>query len=1341
MKSNLLRLIACFIFVSACSSAAFGQASSSISGTITDPNGAVVAGAAVTVKNAGTGAEFKTTSTHVGAYTVPSLPAGDYTVSVSAQGFKQSIIQDVNVDAGVPATVNIVLEVGAPSESVVVQGGGEILQTQSAAISTTLSTAQIAQLPLQSRNTIYYLTLLPGVSSPGTASPRNSTINGLPSSAYNITIDGLNTQDNTNKNTDGFFSYINPTVDAVQEVTLSTATPGAESAGQGAVQIKFVTRSGNNELHGSLYYYHRNTAFNTNYWFTNRDVAPYDVETAKTCVNGTNTVTGTPGPTAVTINPATQELYDPKKCHAPKAVVLFNQFGGRLGGPITIPKLFNGKDRAFFFVNFEEFRLPSSVTRSRTILNPITQAGTFQYTVSGATRTVNLLTLAAANGQTSTIDPTIGKLLADIQSSTNGTGGVTQNTDPNLQTFTFNNYGLQRRYFPTVRLDFNLTEKHHLENTWNYQSYVSSPDPLNNVDPAFPGFPNQGGQISNRFTEGITLRSTLSPRLVNEARFGLTGGTVLFFPEINKGQFVNQGGFSFGTNATTGGLTAAGINNATVSTGPERRNAPVWDYADTVSWTKGAHSMTFGGQLTQAGLWIQDSVVTPSLNFGVIAGDPALGMFTTANFPGASTTQLTAAQNIYAVLTGRITAINASAVLDEKTGKYGYLADQVRRARQRDLAFFGQDSWRVRPNLTVTAGLRWELQFPFTVQNSVYATSTVAGLYGVSGPNLFKPGTLTGSPTQFTNLKSGSQLYNMQWGNVGPSIGFAWTPGGGEKHGWLKYLLGDGGQTVIRGGYSIAYERQGSASVLNFYDTNPGLFFAVNRNSTNGNLVTGTGTDVLPLLLRDGSRLGAPSFPSAPTYPFTGQIGDQINIFDPNLKVPYAQSWSLSVQREITKDTAIEVRYVHTLNLQQWFGYNYNEVNIVENGFLNEFKLAQANLQANIAAKRGANGGVNFAYQGPGTGTSPLPIYLAYFSGIPASQAGDPTKYTSSNFASSTFYNNLAMLNPLPATAAGTGSAGLQGTAAFRQNALNAGLPANFFVVNPGLLGGTFTESNGGYSRYDGATVELRRRMSKGLLLAANYTFAKGFTGTRYSFRQGWVNGLSTLNGGTLKHAFKANWIYELPVGKGKMLLGNPNGFVSGLVDKIVGGWEIDGTGRIQSGAVINLGNVRTVGMTQKDVQKAFKLRFDDANRRAYIFPQDIIDNTILAFSTSATSASGYAGAAPTGRYFAPANSQSCIQVVTGDCAGQTLFVQGPSFTRFDLSAIKRFKFNERWNFEFRAEFLNAFNNINFLGNANTTPSSSQNFGQQTLGSAYRDVNNTQDPGGRIIQLVGRINF
>jgi hypothetical protein len=843
------------------------------------------------------------------------------------------------------------------------------------------------------------------------------------------------------------------------------------------------------------------------------------------------------------------------------------------------------------------------------------------------------MALARANGQTSTIDPVVGKLLADIRSSTASTGGVVQQTDPNLQLFTFSNSSSGKRYLPTSRIDINLTKNHTLSNTYSYHSYLTRPDTLNGVDPAFPGFTNLGGQASNRFAEGLTLRSVLSPTIVNEARVGLTGGTVLFFAEVNKGQFANQGGFNLGIGAAS--FQGVAISGATTTTNPQRRNSPVWDYADTVNWTRGTHAMSFGGQFTQISLFNQSQVVVPAITFGIAAADPAVSMFTAANFPGANATNLTNAQSLYAVLTGRITAITANAVLDEKTNKYGYQAPIVQRVRQKEFGFFISDSWRARNNLTLTGGLRWELQKPFTVENEIYSgPPTINDLYGVSGPNLFKPGTLTGKETQFVQVKKGEHLYNTQWNNFAPSIGFAWTPI--AKSGFLKHVLGDGGQTVLRGGYSIAYSRQGTASPINFYGANPGIQINASRSVILGNLAAGTTADPYPVLLSQTARIGAPSFVSSPVYPFTATITDQVNIFEPNLKTPYAQSWSFGIQREITRDTVIEARYVHTFNLQQWTTYQFNETNIVENGFLNEFKLAQANLQANIAAGRGSN----FRYYGPGTNTSPLPIYLAHFSGTPSSQAGDSTKYTSTNFANANFVNPLALNNPSPYTpASASASSGLYGSATFRNNAIAAGLPANFFVINPGLLGGTFIQSNGGYSKYDGLQIDLRRRMSKGLLLAANYTLGAGYEGFRVSFRQGWSNRLSAANGGTIRHAFKANWVYELPLGKGRWLLGNPSGFVGGLADKLIGGWEWDGTARVQSGAILNIGNVNLVGMTQKDLQKAYKLRFDDANAKIFIFPQDIIDNTNRAFNVSATTPSGYSGDAPTGRYLAPANS------------------------------------------------------------------------------------------------------
>jgi hypothetical protein len=1315
MKRFLFMLTFTVFLIVAMSTAGFGQGGSnaSLSGTVVDASGGVVPGADVTVKNKATNEEFTTITADNGTFSVSPLVAGTYTATISAQGFKQAIFNDVVIIAATPATIKVTLQVGGSNESVVVEAGADIVQSQSANISTTLNVKQISQLPLQARNVIYYLMQLPGVSSAATASPRNSTVNGMPSTAYNITIDGLNSQDNLLKDTDGFFSYIYPTMDAIQEVTLSTATPGAESAGQGAIQIKFVTRSGSNEYHGSLYEYHRNPVFNSDYWFNNRDQAPaQDAFPHAKCGVG-----GVP--------------YDLSTCHAPRDRVLFNQVGGRVGGPISIPGLFSGKDRAFFFANVEAFLLPNQIARARTILNPLTAAGTFQYTVTGQTavQQVNLLSLAAANGQTATIDPTVGKLLTDIQNSTQGAGGIVQATNPNLQTFTFANWGIQRRYYPTVRFDFNLTSKHHLENTWNYQSFYSVPDGLNSADSAFPGFPNFGGQNSNRFGDTMTLRSTLTPRLVNEARAGLTGGTVMFSAGVEAGNFVgpiaNQGGFSLG-------IGAAGITSATVSTSIERRNTPIKDIADTLSWSHGSHSLSFGVQFTQINGWIVDQPVVPTISLGIASGDPAAAMFTAANFPGASSTNLTDAQNIYATLTGRVTAVNATAYLNEDTNQYKYLGPEVRRSRMREWGFFASDSWRTSPNLTLTYGLRWELQRPFTTQNGVYSTVSAADMWGVSGPgNMFKPGTLTGKVPVYTQWQSGTAAYQPSWHDFAPSFGFAWSP---KAHGGLlERILGSSGQTVIRGGYSIAYNRPGTNQILTMFDSNPGLSQNATKSTTLGNLVTGQGADVLPVLFSQTSRLGAPSFTPAPIYPLTGVITDSMNNFTPNIRTPYAQSWTLGLQREITKDTVLEVRYVHNLNLQNWVQYNLNENNIVENGFLNEFKGAMTNLQANIAAGRGTN----FKYYGAGTGTNPLPIYLAYFSGLPAAQASDPTKYTSSFFSSSSFYNPLAVTNPAPYTPAGTSSStGLQGSATFRANALAAGLPPNFFVVNPDHIGGSWIMSNGGSNRYDSGVVEVRRRLAHGLLLNANYVFAKGYAGSRYSFRTGWVNLLNTSNGGTVQHSFKLNWVYELPFGPGKALFSSPHGVVS----RIFGGWEWDGTARIQTGAILNLGNVNLVGMTRQDLQDAYGLYFDDANKHLYAFPQDIRDNTYRANNTSATSSNGYSSSgAPSGRYIAPANSFGCIQVVTGDCAPRTVFVTGPLFVRFDMSAIKRFRITEQSNIEIRAEFLNAFNNINFLANTNLTSFSSTAFSEIT--SAYRDVNNTQDPGGRLIQFVLRINF
>jgi hypothetical protein len=448
-------------------------------------------------------------------------------------------------------------------------------------------------------------------------------------------------------------------------------------------------------------------------------------------------------------------------------------------------------------------------------------------------------------------------------------------------------------------------------------------------------------------------------------------------------------------------------------------------------------------------------------------------------------------------------------------------------------------------------------------------------------------------------------------------------------------------------------------------------------------------------------------------------------------------SWTFGLQREITKDMAIEVRYVgnRALNFRQTF--NINEVNIVENKFLDEFKLAQANLQANNKAGGGRAG--SFAYFGPGTGTSPLPIILAYFSG-PGTVSKPITpdnrdSYTSGNFTSSTFVNPLALNNPNPVGFATS----LYGNSGRLTNAANAKLPVNLFLANPGLQGNVTFLGNGGHSYYDSGVVELRRRLSKGLLVQTSYTFAHGANLTTPSLRTGYYKSANPL---VITHAFKADWVYDLPFGHGRALFGN----AKGPIGKALEGWAFQGTARIQSGSPFNINNVRLVGMTRKELQDSLKVRFNDDAGIAYYLPQDIIDNTIRAFNASSTSASGYSDrGAPTGRYIAPANSASCIEVYAGQCGFPTIFLYGPQFTRFDLNLTKKTKITERVNIEFRADFLNAFNYVNFSvtspNNAASTIGalSSDDFGKIT--QAYRDVSTTNDPGGRMIQFALRLNF
>jgi hypothetical protein len=1283
MKHGLGRLILSIALLALAAGPAFAQGSStsSISGTVVDSGGGVIPGATVLVTGEAAGSSFTTTTNHEGLFSVPALNPGTYKVTVTLQGFKTAVVADVRVAPNQPATIKAVLEVGTLSETITVASSSELINTQTATITSTLNADQLNRMPTATRNALNAVTFLPGVNTSGVN--RDSTINGLPESMMSITLDGVSNNDNFNKSTDGFFASVTPRQDAVEAVTVTTAVSGSNQGGSGAVTINFTTRSGTNRLSGSVYEYFRHPSLNSNYWFNER--------------NG-----------------------------LPKNEVKLNQTGGRIGGPIVIPGLYDGRGTAFYFFHYEQLRFPNSFTRTRTTFHPEVLDGWFRYAASGETRRVNVLQLAAQNGQLATTDPTVMKLLNLISSATKTTGLVSATTNPLTNSYVWQSPGKLFEHQPTFTMDYQLSTRHRLRGSAQAIWAERDPDYLNSADARFPGAPNYRLFNSTRPLYSVSLRSTLTSNLVNELRGGITalGGSSNFGnPKSNGPQsFDDLGGRAIVIPIATDWWTS---NN------PSWRSAPTISIENNVTWQRGTHNFNFGGSILNSRAWENAQNQVPGLTLGFNnTFDPAIGLFNTTNFPGASNDNLSDARAVYAMLTGRVSNVSGQAALDANTNEYVFLGPRRFEGAIRVYSLFGQDSWRMTPNVTLTYGLRWDLQTPFKPANNNLTAVTLESMCGMSGLgsggtfdkcNFFSPGTNTGLVPQYIGLTKGNNGYETDWNNVGPSVGIAWKPN--VQGGFLRTILGDPEQATVRGGYSESFERQGLNVLTGVYGSNPGATLSTNRTSANGNLVLPG--ESWPILLSQPERLYPGSFPETATYPSVVRSGrqDDLNMFAPDIVIASARTWSISFQRAISRDMAVDIRYVGTRGVNQWSELDYNTRDIEQNGFINEFKLAVANLKANNAA--GGNRAGSFAYFG--VGTSPLPTYLAYINA--RTDATNPAAYTGSTWSANGFTSDMAFRNPSP----GNSAADLDGDANRRANAIAAGLAPNLFVVNPAVDEANVTDS-GAFSDYHALQIDLRRRLSKGLSAGVNYQYALEGGSAFLGFAYGRVMNPST----NVRHAIKTQWDWTLPVGRGHRFLTDAHP----IVDGILGGWSFNGVGRIQA-VMVNFGSVNLVNMTAKDLQKMYKhdIRIDPASglRTVYTLPDDVILNTRRAFNVSQLTADGYSTAlgAPEGRYIAPANSESCITVKAGDCAPRTLLIRAPFFTRFDVGVTKKFNLTGRSNIEVRFDMLNLFDNVNFNQAAN--PGTGATIFQ--VGSGYMDASNSYDPGGRLGQLMVRVNW
>jgi hypothetical protein len=712
--------------------------------------------------------------------------------------------------------------------------------------------------------------------------------------------------------------------------------------------------------------------------------------------------------------------------------------------------------------------------------------------------------------------------------------------------------------------------------------------------------------------------------------------------------------------------------------------------------------------------------------------------------------------------------------VNENTRLYEPLQPQKTRIIQHELGFYGTDSWRIHPQLTINYGLRWELQFaPVDPKSISFRTvGGYPGVWGISGlNNLFKPGTTTGSISVF-ELNGNRRWYETDMNNFAPNLGIAWSPSFNNKL-W-KGMFGEAGKTIFRAAYSVNYTREGTNNFSSIAFSNPGIDGSIFANpvapgTTAGNNCTGitppftaAGTFPAGCLTYNGLLSGdlqslltnPPAFPTAP-FQILAQSGQSVNMFEPNLGTPIVHNWSVGIQREISPSMVVEVRYVGNHGAGLWKQVNLNEVNIYENGFLVEFGNALSNLNICRATPACVTAGVRFSNQGF-AGQVPVPIMTQMFTGTTAGSQ------TSSNFSSATFIRWLD--NGAVGSFAGNvafntnflcnlvGVAPLQGASLTNPclgvttaSLVATSFPVNFWAVNPHAgappsaatpsfpNGGAFRINNDTHTNYNGLTVEARKRMSHGLQFQANYTFSKALTNYYANSSVNFANFTSLRNPGfdkgpspwDIRHAFKLNMIYDFPFGPGKRWSSSHAWW-----NRVIEGWGVSALTRWQSGGVFQLtgGNdfltvnqydpgVILKGITPNQIQNSLTIR-KLPNGQVFWFPAALI---------------GSNGQANTS-FIAPCNTAGQL------C--QKVFLYGPQFFRADISVIKRVRIHEQVGLEYRAVFLNAFNNINFLAQGQgggTHAVTSSTFGRIT--SAFQDPNATDDFGGRIIEMQFRINF
>jgi carboxypeptidase family protein len=1263
---NLRGVVTGVLFLLVGSLPLHAQQFSAVSGVVSDTSGGVVSGVTVELDNSQLGLHETTTTNDLGFYQfLRRAPGQGYSLTFTKEGFAKLVVSNISLGVSTTETRNVSLEVGAVTQSISVEAAGEAtLNTTDATIGNVIDSRAVSELPIQFRlDAANLMQLQAGVNDAG-------SITGARSDQGNITLDGLDINDQATGQ--AFSSTIPVSVDALQEIRTVTAGETADYGRSSGGGINLVTKSGSNNWHGNLREYNRNTLFAANDWFNNRS--------------------GVARPPLVR-----------------------NQFGGNLGGPVK-------KDKLFFFFDYEGLRRSSSSQNVRAVPTPQLRAGQIGYINSNAgcggtarfTTQPNCITyltpsqVAAMDPQGAGDNAALLSFINDRYPSTindPGAAGDGINTDGFL--FTAPVHETENVY--TGRIDYNLTARHKLFLRSSVARHGVDDD-FNVAIQQFPGDPAPDLRDTfNGYASSIGWTWTATPNVISQFSVGLVRA-ILDFPTQPAPTFPNS--FFFSPN----------ISNPFLGSSSQSRNVPVPEYREGLTWIKGNHTLDFGGDLK---LIRQISALKNDFNFVGVG----LGGFITALDPSLRPSDINTDQssinnwdNFFPFILGRYSQVTTNFNYNKTGTPFPNGTGKKRDFNYNEFEFYGQDSWKLRSDLTLTYGLRYTLHtVPYEVngfqsvpsvnEDAYLAARLQAAAQGLSGNSVVP--LLSYSLGGAANDAPG--YYKPDHKDFGPRLGLAYNPS--FRSGPLGSLFGER-KTTVRLGASLLYDRiAGGASFgldqnTFLFDAQANNFFGIPNDPSNSLLsdprFNGLGTNTLP------------PFPAAPntTPPNTPNLdssGNPIGTanggfpsffqFDRNTKNPYSILLNFGIQRELPGNLLFEASYVGRLGRRLLaVGDAATTTNFKDAGSSQLLRPAFGQLQQELAALN-STGSI-----------APIPWFENQINAVLTSDVGAPVTCQDFSF---TGHQNCS-------TFVATGFGGffqpfitrgdLSSVILFLEEVgllfPNIGLPAQ---TSANAYIGNYASSN-----YNALLTTLRKRFSNGLQFDFNYTYSHSIDNmsdvannyVQYSFSgNGLVCELDSLrtcrasSDFDARHTINVNYIYELPIGQGRHFLRNAPGWANA----ILGGWTTSSiiTWRTGYPFTIHTGSFPT----------AFTL---DA-------PAVLLNSAGLKQNIHTDSAGEL-------QYFASQSSAvAAFGFPFGGGTGTRNAVRGPGFSAVDMAIEKSIKLPklESQQLKLRMDTFNVFNHPVFNGPSSATLLDTSQFG----------IINSTASAPRVLQVSLRYEF